>query len=49
METDYWAHYYAENGIKDEVEDEDFDLEKIMAEAEKNPDDWEEVINDGGN
>lgn len=41
MEVDYWAHYFADNPTKDEVEDEEFDLEDILAQMEE--DDWEDV------
>ena len=41
IETDYWAHYYYDNPAGDEVEDEDFDLDKIIAKMGK--DDWEEL------
>ncbi len=44
---EYWAHHYAENGVVDEVEDEDFDLQaeldRIAREAGDDPDKWEEV------
>lgn len=44
---EYWAYHYAENGVAEEVEDEEFDLDaelaRIAAEAEKQPDEWEEV------
>lgn len=48
--AEYWAHQYAEKGIQDEVEDEDFDMAaevaRINAEAEAEvanipPDQWE--------
>jgi hypothetical protein len=48
--AEYWAHQYAEKGIQDEVEDEDFDMaaevERINAEAEAAaaqipPEEWE--------
>jgi hypothetical protein len=41
MELDYWAHYYYENPSSDEVEDEDFNLEEVLAQMEE--DDWEEI------
>lgn len=41
IETEYWAHFYHENDGKDEVEDEDFDLEAEIARM--NSEDWEEV------
>lgn len=42
MIEDYWLHYYAENGEKDEVVDDDFD--DALAALE-NGADWEDVIN----
>jgi hypothetical protein len=49
IETDYWAHYYANNPAKEELEDDDFDLEAELRDAEQqsggdDPDDWETVI-----
>ena len=54
--ADYWAHQYYENPPKDEISDDDFDLQaeldKINREAERaagaaSPtDEWEEVIDD---
>ena len=41
IESEYWAHYYHENAGKEEVEDDDFDLEAEIARM--NDDDWEEV------
>jgi hypothetical protein len=43
IETDYWAHYYAENPSDTEVEDEDFDADEFVREQLKNLDDWEEI------
>lgn len=40
---DYWLHFYAENGVKDEIEDEGFDLDEIQERLERG-DDWEEII-----
>jgi hypothetical protein len=40
---DYWLHYYASNGIKDEIEDESFDLEETLARMEQG-DDWEDIV-----
>lgn len=38
LQAEYWAHYYAENKVTDEVEDDDFDPDqeraRIEAEAE---------------
>lgn len=45
METDYWAHrYYEDPKLKEEVEDEDFDLAKVLEEIEHNPNDWDTII-----
>lgn len=42
MLTDYWAHYYFDNPkAKDEIEDDEFDLEAELAKLEENPDEWE--------
>lgn len=50
--AEYWAYQYAEKGIQDEVEDEDFDmaaeLARIEAEGEAElanipPEEWELV------
>ncbi len=42
--SEYWAHYYADNGDKGEVEDEDFDLDEVLKAMEQDDsDDWEEV------
>jgi len=43
MIEDYWAHYYAEHGVQEEVEDEDFDLDAILRDMEDG--DWEDLIN----
>lgn len=44
---EYWAHHYAENGVVDEVEDDEFDVDaelaRIAREAGDDPDEWEEV------
>lgn len=42
MIEDYWLHFYAEHGVKDEVEDEDFNLDEVLESMESG--DWEEVI-----
>lgn len=56
MLTEYWAHYYEERRLsgkpdEEEFEDEEFDIERILAEnerqAEGGDDEWEEVIADG--
>ena len=48
--AEYWAHQYAEKGIQDEVEDDDFDMDAEVkrindeAEAEASqipPEQWE--------
>lgn len=44
MAADYWAHQYSDNPPKDEVEDEDFDLEAELKRIEENPDEWEVII-----
>lgn len=41
--TDYWAHFYAENGFREEIEDEDFDQDAILKEFADDSDDWEQV------
>lgn len=41
IETEYWAHRYADNPVTDAAEDDDFDLDEILAQA--GDDDWEEV------
>lgn len=41
IEAEYWAWYYHENGGKEEIEDEDFDVEAEISRM--NEDDWEEV------
>lgn len=48
METEFWAHYYAENaGRGEEYEDDDFDAQAILASlAGGGDDEWEDVIND---
>jgi hypothetical protein len=43
IETDYWAHHYAQNPTSEEVEDDDFDADEFVRDALKNPDDWEEI------
>ena len=43
METDFWAHQYSENSPKEEVEDDNFDLDAEIAAMAA--DDWEDVIN----
>jgi hypothetical protein len=47
IETDYWAHYYADNPAKEEAEDDDFNLEAELADADQvalsDPNDWEVI------
>lgn len=43
IETDYWAHYYAENPQSEEAEDNDFDPDEYVRNAVNNPDDWEDI------
>lgn len=51
MNADYWAHYYFDNPkAKDEIEDEDFNLEDELQKIEDEDslddadvDDWESV------
>lgn len=52
IETEYWAHQYADKGVQDEVEDDDFDMAaevaRIEAEGEAEaaripPEEWELV------
>lgn len=50
IRTEYWAHFYADNPNQgDEFEDDDFDLDSIIAEMSRDDDDdqWEEVDLDG--
>lgn len=44
METEFWAYHFLANPNKDEVEDEDFDLEAELQRLEDNPDEWEVII-----
>lgn len=44
IETDYWAHHYAENPSDNSFEDDDFDVDAIVDAMES--DDWETVINE---
>jgi hypothetical protein len=47
IETDYWAHHYADNPAKEEAEDDDFSLEAELADADQvalsDPNDWEVI------
>lgn len=46
MIADVLAHQYNAKGVpSEEFEDEDFDVEELMAAAEAAGDDWETVIN----
>lgn len=42
IETEYWAHYYADNPGKEHDEDPDFDADAIEA-AMEDDDAWEEL------
>lgn len=45
VETEFWAHYYAENSGKgEEFEDDDLDVQ-ALAEGLETGEQWEEVIN----
>jgi hypothetical protein len=53
MITEYWARHYDDLRLsgradEEEHEDEDFDLEALMAQAAADPDGWVDLINDGG-
>lgn len=44
IQREYWAHYHVENRVSDEIEDEYFDLDEVLRQAEElDADDWEEV------
>lgn len=48
MELEYWAHFYFDNPPKEEAEDDDFDLEAELRDADElaasnDPNDWEEI------
>lgn len=53
IEIEYWAHEFAERGIQDEIEDENFDdnLDAMERQLSQNTsaDEFEEVINDKRN
>lgn len=53
IEAEYWAHEFAEHGIQEEIEDENFDenLEAMERDAgiPSDDDDIEEVINEQWN
>lgn len=40
MLVEYWAWFYLENNVQEEVEDDDFDIEKIKAEM-ADPEKWQ--------
>ena len=42
IETEYWAHYYADNPGKENDEDPDFDVDQVEA-AMDDDDAWEEL------
>lgn len=50
MEAEFWAHHYADNAGKgEEFEDEDYDVDEILAsleagEAPGDDDEWETVV-----
>lgn len=41
LAAEYWAHYYVENKVADEVEDDEFDLEAELSRMQA--DDWEDI------
>lgn len=46
IEVDFWAHHFYDNpSAKEEVEDEDFDLEAIRAAGDADDDQWETLVN----
>lgn len=52
MIVEYWARHYDDLRIsgraeEEEFEDEEFDLEAMLARKEIDPADWVEVIKDG--
>lgn len=51
VEAEFWACQYAETKAVEDFEDDDIDIEEILAEADRAEaiaaDEWEEVINDG--
>jgi len=45
IETEYWAHHFAESeGSGEEYDDEDFDLEAELKKMQGNPDEWGDPI-----
>lgn len=52
IEEEYWIDYYRANQGKEEVEDDDFDMDEALRQAEQSgtaEDDWEDVTNNGKN
>ena len=46
VETEFWAHYYADmDGKGEEYEDDELDVESLMSKL-SDGDEWEDVIND---
>ena len=43
IETEYYTHYYADNPATEEVEDDDFDKDAILAAMARGDDDWETI------
>lgn len=41
IQTEYWAHHYADTPEGESFEDDDFDLDEIIREMDD--DDWDEV------
>jgi hypothetical protein len=46
VEAEYWAHHYADNGAKEEFEDDDFDA---VDDDVASMDEWEDLIDDTQN
>jgi len=44
VETEYWAHFYANSPEGEEYEDEDLDVTSLAQNLGEN--DWEDLIND---
>jgi len=44
IESEYWAHNYADSPPGEEFEDDDFDMDAILESM--GDDEWEDVIND---
>jgi hypothetical protein len=43
MAVEFWAHHYAEKPPAEEIEDDDLDVDQVLADIERNPDGWEDV------